>query len=403
MRHGDTATRRHGEFPQNPDGANLDRAKEISIVLPDIAASPHLRASASPIEWKRVNRVLVVRLRSIGDTVLSTPSLIALRKFLPATQIDILLEDWVAPVLEGFDAVDNVLTVGKDNKSRLKTAWQIRRNNYDVAFNLHGGTTATFLVRASGARHRIGYKNYQYSFLYNHLLASSTDFWQRENTHSAEQQLALLGFVGVPVSDRLKSRLAVTESARNSIENKLAKSKIQNLKSKIALLHPVAAFDTKQWATENFALVAECLFEKGLPSIAIATKSERGVLEKLRETSGVPIAIFDDLTLPEITALASKAKIFIGNDSGIAHIAAAVETPSVVIFGSSNVNYWRPWTIAPNQIVFEKMPCQPCAGYFCKEFAEPECIKKVSIKNVTEAIEKVLSDKVLIDEMVIKN
>jgi ADP-heptose:LPS heptosyltransferase len=62
---------------------------------------------------------------------------------------------------------------------------------------MHGGTTATFFVRASGAKHRIGYKDYQYSFLYNHLLASSADFWQTEIIHSAEEQLALLGFVGV--------------------------------------------------------------------------------------------------------------------------------------------------------------------------------------------------------------
>ncbi len=342
------------------------------------------------IDWQNVRRVLVVRLRSIGDTVLSTPSLIALRKFLPEAQIDILLEDWVAPVLEGFDAIDNVLTVGKDAKSRIKTAWQIRRNNYDVAFNLHGGTTATFFVRASGAKHRVGYENFQYSFLYNHLLASSADFWQREKTHSAEQQLALLGFTGIPVLDRPKSRLAITEMASNSIENKLSSFILHP--SSFALFHLAAAFDTKQWATENFARVAEFLFEKGFQAVAVATKSERGVLEKLRETTGVPITIFDDLTLPEITALASKAKIFVGNDSGIAHIAAAVETPSVVIFGSSNINHWRPWTNAPNEIVFEKMPCQPCAGYFCKEFGEPECIKRVSVENVIDAIEKVLVD-----------
>ncbi len=346
------------------------------------------------IDWKNVRRVLVVRLRSIGDTVLSTPSLIALKRFLPEAQMDILLEDWVAPVLEGFDAVDNVLSVGKDNKSRLKMAWQIRSNNYDVAFNLHGGTTATFFVRASGAKHLVGYKNYQYGFLYNHLLASSADFWQRENTHSAEQQLALLGFVGVPVSDRPKSRLAATETALNSIENKLSSFNFHS--APFALFHPTSAFETKQWATGNFARIAEFLFEKGLQTIAVATKSERGVLEKLRETSDVPIAIFDDLTLPEITALASKAKIFVGNDSGIAHIAAAVETPTVIVFGSSNINHWQPWTNARHEIVFEKMPCQPCAGYFCKEFAEPECIKRVSVENVIEAIEKVLVDEIMV-------
>ena len=92
------------------------------------------------IEWSSVKRVLVVRLRSIGDTVLTTPSLIALKEFLPHAEIDILLEDWVAPVLDGFDAVDNVITVGKSAAARLQTAWELRRRDYDLAFNLHGGT-----------------------------------------------------------------------------------------------------------------------------------------------------------------------------------------------------------------------------------------------------------------------
>ena len=123
-----------------------------------------------------------------------------------------------------------------------------------------------------------------------------------------------------------------------------------------ALIHPVAAYDTKQWATENFAHIAEFLNEKGLNAVAVAAKHERGVLVKLRATSKVPIQIFDDLTLPEITALTNHAKIFIGNDSGIAHIASAVKTPSVVIFGSSNRAHWRPWTDTPNEIVYKKFP-----------------------------------------------
>ena len=136
-----------------------------------------------------------------------------LRRFLPDAQIDILLEDWVAPLLDGFDAVDNVISVGKGSAERLKTAWNLRRRGYDVAFNLHGGTTATFFTAASRARHRVGFADYQYSFLYNHLLSSASDFWGAEFTHSAEQQLALLGFVGVPVEDRPKSSLTVSQAA----------------------------------------------------------------------------------------------------------------------------------------------------------------------------------------------
>jgi len=331
-----------------------------------------------------------VRLRSIGDTVLVTPSLIALRRFLPEAQIDVLLEDWVAPVLEGFREVDNVLTFSrKSKKSRIETLLKLRRNKYDVVFNLHGGTTSTFFVRAANAKHRVGFSHYRYKFLYNHLLSSAKDFWHAEKIHSAEQHLALLGFAGVPVSDKPKSRLTVTENARNSIENKLD-SAIRNPQSAIALLHPTAAFDTKQWATENFARVAEFLHEKDFSVVAIATQKERAVLENLKQNSRAPVAVFDDLTLPEITALAEQAKLFVGNDSGIAHIAAAVETPSVVIFGSSNINHWRPWTDAPNEIVYEKFTCQPCAGHFCKEFGEPRCILSVKTENVIQAIEKII-------------
>jgi len=333
------------------------------------------------IDWKNVKRVLVVRLRSIGDTVLATPSLIALRRFLPDARIDILLEDWCAPVLEGFEAVDNVLTVKrKSKKSRFETARRIRRNKYDVAFNLHGGTTATFFVRVSGAKYRVGFSHYSYSFLYTHLLSSSSDFWQKEFTHSAEQQLALLGFVGIPVEDKPKSKLTIIQNSKLKTQN-------------YALLHPVAAFETKQWATENFARIAEYLSAKGLQIVAVATKKERAVLENLKKLSTVPITTFDDLTLSEITALAARAEIFIGNDSGIAHIAAAVNTPSVVIFGSSNINHWRPWTDAPHEIVYEKFACQPCAGYICQVFDEPKCILSVKTESVIEAIEKVLAPK----------
>lgn len=344
-----------------------------------------------PIDWPRVNRVLVVKLRSIGDTVLSTPSLIALRKFLPDSKIDILLEDWVAPVLDGFDAVDEVISVGKSYLSRMQTALELRRRKYDVALNLHGGTTATMFVRASGARHRIGYSYYQYPFLYDHLLSSASDFWRQETTHSAEQQLALLGFVGVPVDDRPKSRLGVTETASQSIDAKLSDPATGGPRSPFALIHPGTAFFTKQWPAENFARTAEFLAEKGLQPVAIGSKSESNVLERLRNESKVSITTFDDLSLPEITALASKARLFVGNDSGIAHIAAAVNTPSVVIFGSSNRDHWRPWTDAPNEVVFEPFPCQPCPGYECKEFGDPKCILSVRPESVFTAIERLLS------------
>ena len=351
------------------------------------------------IDWNNVRRVLVVRLRSIGDTVLSTPSLIALRRFLPDAKIDIMLEDWVAPLLAGHDAVDEIIAIPTENTPtpagknlsrsallavRGAIAWQLREREYDVAFNLHGGTTATFFVRMSAARHRIGLASYQYPFLYNHLLSSPADFWGSTQIHSAEQQLALLGFIGVPVEDRPKSRLVVTD------EGRIARVSAWNEETPFVLLHPTTAFATKMWPTLNFARTAEFLAAKGLRTVAVASEQESHVLESLKRETNVPITCFEDLSLPEITALASKARLFVGNDSGIAHMAAAVNTPTVVVFGSSNRTHWSPWTDAPNEIVYEEFACQPCAGYECKEFGDARCISSVAPERVFSAIDQVL-------------
>lgn len=344
-------------------------------------------------DWGEVRRVLVVRLRSIGDTVLATPALYALRRHLPHARIDVLLEDWVAPVLAGFSEVDNVITIerGASTLARARTARELHAARYDVAFNLHGGTTATLLTRGSGARHRVGYMDYQYSRLHNHTAPSPIELWGRTSLHSVEQQLALLGWTGVPVSDGPRTRLAVTEAAALSIEAKLRGAGLED-GAPFALIHPAAAFATKQWAARNFARVVENLRERGLNSVAVAGPNEAGVLAELRRETSALLYAFADLSLPEVTALAARSALFVGNDSGIAHIASAVRTPSVVIFGSSNLTHWRPWASAPAETVREELPCQPCPGYTCAEFDEPECIRRVTVERVIQAIDRVTSD-----------
>lgn len=344
-------------------------------------------------DWSQVRRVLVVRLRSIGDTVLTTPALFALRRFLPNTQIDILLEDWVAPTLEGSDLVDRVIAIARDSQTaRARVARELRASRYDVVYNLHGGTTATLLTRATGAKHRVGFEHYQYARLHNHVAPSSLEIWRRPRLHSVEQQLALIGWTGVPVTDRPPTRLVVTEASLLSVTEKLRAAGLENFSEgkPFAVIHPTAAFDTKQWATENFARVAEELAARGLTPIAIVSPKENQVVASLREQSSAPVIGLSNLSLPEVTALASRARLFVGNDSGIAHIAAATGAPCIVIFGSSNVLHWRPWTTQPSEVVCEEMPCQPCHGYFCAKFEKPECIWRVPVARVVGAIDRIL-------------
>ena len=372
----------------------VELSPQLRVIETQAMYGLHGQDAAQPLappcwDWSEVRRVLLVRLRSIGDTVLSTPSLFALKRFLPDVQVDILVEDWVAPLLANHPHLSNVIVLERGGlRARARVARELRAANYDVVYNLHGGTTATFLTRATGARHRVGYKTYQYAQLHNHQAPSPLLLWGQQKTHSVEQQLALLGWTGVPVTDRPRTQLGVSPEAAESVRRQLAAVGLED--RRIALIHPAAAFATKQWATENFARVAEYVAERGLAPVAVVGPHEKAVLESLLAESSVHVVTFD-LSLPEVTALAARSQLFVGNDSGIAHIAAAVATPSVVIFGSSNIAHWRPWNTAAAEVVFEEMSCQPCHGYFCEKFAQPECILRVPVTRVAAAIDRVLS------------
>ncbi len=363
--------------------------------LRNLAMHLHQQETPQPLgpaqwEWSRVKRILVVRLRSIGDTVLATPSLYALKRFLPNIQLDLLVEEWVAPVLDGFEFIDNVITLAPDSTgARARAARRLRSTHYDVVYNLHGGTTATLLTRATGADHRVGYRSYQYARLHQHQAPSAALLWGKPRTHSVEQQLALLGWTGVPVTDRPATHLAVTTGASSTITERLVANGIGE-DQPFALLHPTAAFNTKQWGTKNFARVTETLADRGITPVAITTEKETSIADELKRLSSATVITLSDLSLPQVTALASRARLFVGNDSGIAHIAAAVGTPAVVIFGSSSVDHWRPWATAPAEVVREELDCQPCHGYFCEKFSEPECIKRVPVEKVLAAVERVL-------------
>ncbi|HMM79511.1 MAG TPA: glycosyltransferase family 9 protein [Pyrinomonadaceae bacterium] len=337
-----------------------------------------------PINWEQVRRILVIRLRSIGDTVLATPVLNSLRRELPWAEIDIALEAWVAPLLEGLEGV-GIQSIGADAAARIRAAARLKKRRYDAVINLHGGSTSSTLAAATLAEYRLGFAHYRFPRTYTHLYGSPADLWGTDQLHSVEQQLAILGLAGLEVDRGERTSLPHNIAAEAAISERLG-----HATRPIALIHPAAAYETKQWPAENFARVAEDLASRGFRVVLVAAPNEVSVLEAVRRAANCEIAAFNDLTLPEVTALARRAEIFVGNDSGIAHIAAAVGTRSVVIFGSSNRVHWRPWTSAPSEIVFEEFACQPCPGDRCRVYGEPRCILSIPISNVTNAITHVL-------------
>lgn len=308
------------------------------------------------IDWTQVRRVLFVRLRSIGDTVLMTPCLQALSEWRPKIEIGVVTEPLAAPVLQGHPLVDHLFVSLKSGVARTGLLARIRRRRFDVAFNLHGGTTAMMLTALSGARYTIGYGAQRGSRLLNSRAPGPNVILGREHIHSVEQQLALLKWAGVPLPETPRLSIATDADATASVRARLIRAGISDsaLRSlRFAIIVPGAAFDSKRWAAGGFAAVIDNLRSKWqLESLVVAGPGQEEIALKVAKASQAHPRVLLRIGLAELTALVgSFGCIFVGNDSGPMHIAAAVGCPIVALFGSSNPDVWHPWTRTPYRVL----------------------------------------------------
>jgi heptosyltransferase III len=338
-------------------------------------------------DWSLARKVLLIRLRSIGDTVLMTPCLAALKSLRPDLQIAVVSEPLAAPLLEDHPLVDHLIVVEKSLAGRARLVRELRREPYDVAFNLHGGTTATGLARLAGAKWTIGYKSYRHSQRLDLRAPDAEVILGRKQLHTVEQQLALLHWAGVPwplrrpqlslvvesgVESRVREKLnaacvaqAVSLRETSTQANRLPTTPsaqadrlryIDDIaRGHFAVIAPAAAFESKRWTAAGFAQVAGHLRDHWrLPSVVVAGPGQDQLASTVAKQAGaVTIA---GLTLKELMALINLSRAFVGNDSGPMHVAAALRRPLVAVFGSSNPTVWHPWTDSPYRVVGGQEP-----------------------------------------------
>lgn len=341
------------------------------------------------IDWSQINRVLLVRLRSLGDTVLMTPSLAVLKQFRPDLHVAVLLEKPSAPLLKRHPHVDEVIVLSR-MPGLLSNVWRrwhlvqrLRRASFDAVFDLHGGPTATVLCYLSGARHRIGYAGYRHSWMLTHRAPDPEVIWQKPNVHSVEQQVGLLKWAGVPVQQIPPTLLYAREAVHQNVASRLRRL---GLDGPFALLHPGGTAQDKRWPVERFARLIEVLSsEYGLASVVIGTSRDKAQLNRLATSLGPRLLTLVDLHLKELVALCAMARLFVGNDSGPAHVAVSQCCPTVVIFGASDYHVWRPWGDGPHEVVQVE---RDATG---RLLAPAERIAHVSVDAVVAAIDRLLS------------
>lgn len=257
-------------------------------------------------------RIAMIRLRSLGDCVLTTPAIALLKSYRPDLKIDVIVETRFAGVFDGNPDIDRVLP-----------AMSRQPAPPDLVLNLHGGTRSMWMTLASGAKYRAGFGHHRYSFVYTHKIPRAQEILGAERpVHTAEHIASAMFFLGVPQGDIPRAKLhADACPARHPY----------------AVIHAYASAPKKNWPVERFAALAKHLRSaSGLEPVFVAGPADdTAPFSEFRVLKSAPLS--------EVKQWMSGAALFVGNDSGPAHIAAAFGVPAVVLFGPSNPATWAPW------------------------------------------------------------
>lgn len=264
----------------------------------------------------RGSRVAVVRLRSLGDCVLTTPALDILKRFRPDLRVAVVVEERFRAIFEGNPDVEDLLP---------PTAAAARAWRPSLCVNFHGGTRSAWMTLLSGARYRAGFGHYRMQFAYNVRIPRAQEILGVERkVHTAEHLASAVFYLGAPQTEIPRAKLVPPRTADAS---------------GYAVVHAVAATPEKTWPADRFLAVAASLRNSGIEPVFIgAATDDLSVFREYRTVSGASLA--------DIKTLLSGAALFVGNDSGPAHMAGAFGIPVVVLFGASDSAIWGPWRTA---------------------------------------------------------
>jgi heptosyltransferase III len=274
--------------------------------------------------------VAIIRLRSLGDCVLTTPAIRLLKQFRPDLRVAVVVEERFADVYAGNPDVSAILP---------PSMFALRRFSPDLVVNLHGGTRSLTLTAASGAQLRAGFAHLRGSGIYNlRVPTAQTILGVERRVHTAEHVASVMFWLGVPRTDIPRARLFV----RNMPEPPGP--------GNCAVIHAVAATPEKTWPAERFIAVARELREHGVEPVYIGGPGDDlSAFAEFRTAAGQ--------SLERTKSLLASASLFVGNDSGPAHMAAAFGVPVVVLFGPSDSTVWAPW-----RTEFELLQANPIDG-----------------------------------------
>ena len=318
--------------------------------------------------------ILFVRLRSLGDCLLLTAPVRLLKRQFPGFRVAVLVEERFR---ECFSRNLDFFEVLTTRSGKLASLRKLLRRRFDAIINLHGGPTSTiYTCAARGVR--IGVDDFHYPFLYSGLIPHGDS-----QMHTVEKTMEWFRWMGLDGGGTPALEYAPHAEAADWARETMGPDRY-------VVINPAASMDTKRWAMDGFTKIGRLLQAEGLRAAVTAGPGVEDLARRV--AAAVPGSVLLlDLEIPQLAELIRAADLYLGNDGGPMHLAAAVATPTVAVWGSSSSIRWRPWGV-PHRVVQNPFDCNPCPGYRCLVAATPLCIESVTVAQVAEAVASLLAE-----------
>jgi len=329
-----------------------------------------------------IRKILVRAPNWIGDAVMCLPALEALKSIYPSAEIYLLAKQRVVPVFENNPAISGFITVGGGHNGffgALRLSKELREQDFDLAVLFQNAFGAALVSFLSGIRERVGYARDMRSGLLTKAVPATAAIRKK---HQVFYYLNIIEALGAKVPEAPVPKIYITDAERKAAREILEK---QGLAGRPVFgAAPGAAFGpAKRWPAERFASVLKGLVdENGGGALVFGGPDDKEACALVKAAFPAAKDLSGKTTLRESMALVELAKVFITNDSGPMHLAAALGTPTVGIFGSTEDLLTGP-VGRKTAVVREKIECSPCFKRECR-FGHYECLKKVEASYVLE-------------------
>ncbi len=352
-----------------------------------------------PLPDQEVHSILLWMPNWIGDVVLTVPALQSLRRAYPLARISVVAKPPSHELLLGHPAINTVLLLpsGPENGfwKRVKFARNLQKYQFDVGVVLPNSFGSAFLLSLTGAKNRLGYNTDGRDIFLTHPIKTTARL--KKNQYRVEYFFKIFSPLKLDFPDKEFSPL-VKQEGDLSIREALLSMGLDEDEEFISL-HPGTSKAERSWHAERFGILCQKIVkEDGAKLVLIGTRSEKVLLERIKSYCPPDrVKIIPAMNLRVIAQVLKKSRLFIGNDSGMMHLATMVGTPVVGIFGPGNPDTTGPY-MSPRhyEILTQNYPCSPCRQRFFKECSpsphnKPYCLEDITVKNVHEAIHRLLT------------